>query len=143
VWEAITSGDLPGADHDSNIDVPTLKSKARQAGKALQKFVRVFPIGQPRAWLYRGQQAWLSGRQGTAQKAWQKSLVTAKRLSMPYEQGLAHLEIGRHVPASGKSLTAREQHLAQAHDIFTKLGASPDLARVEQALQTGDWRLGY
>lgn len=135
VWEAILGSELAGSDHDSNIDVPTLKSKARQAGKALHKFARVFPIGQPRAWLYRGRRAWLLGRSGAAQKAWQKSLAAANQLSMPYEQGLARLEIGRHLPASGASLTAREQHLVQARDIFIKLGASPDLARVEQALQ--------
>jgi hypothetical protein len=57
---------------------------------------------------------------------------------MPYERGLAHLEIGQHLPASGASLTAREQHLAQAWGIFIKLGASPDLARVEQAVQAAE-----
>jgi hypothetical protein len=46
---------------------------------------------------------------------------------MPYEQGLAHYEIGRHLPATDP---ARATHLSQAYAIFSQLNAAFDVARV-------------
>ena len=70
---------------------------AWQACKGLRGFARVFPFGQPRSWFFLGKYAWLAGKSGKAHKAWAKSMAYAEKLEMPYEQGLAHFEIGRHL----------------------------------------------
>jgi hypothetical protein len=95
------------------------------------RFAQVFPIGQPRAWLWRGLCDWLSGEPDKARTAWQKSLAAAERLAMPYEQGLAHYQIGLHLPLDA---AARRDHLNRAADIFTQLDTAYDFGRVQKAL---------
>jgi hypothetical protein len=107
----------------------SLLARAAQACAGLHAFARVFPIGGPQAWLRLGLVHWLSDRPADAQAAWQRSLATAEGLAMPYEQGIAHYELGRHL--SGPD---RLRHLTQAADLFTRLGAAYDLARTQLAL---------
>ncbi len=104
---------------------PGLDKLARKACKLARSFARVFPIGRPRALLWDGLYAWLAGKPARAQKAWQESLAAARDLEMAY------YEIGRH---AGVGDPARDEHLARARDIFDRLGAAYDLARVEEAL---------
>jgi hypothetical protein len=106
---------------------PGLPSWARRACAALQSYARVFPIGRPRALLWKGTLAWLSGKRRRAHTAWQESVAAAESLQMPYDQGLAHFEIGRHL-ADGDG--ARLSHLEQARDLFGALGVDrhPDSA---------------
>jgi len=109
---------------------------ASRAVKNMRSFARLFPIGQPRSWLYQGLYHWLDRKPAKAQKAWQKSLEHAKKLSMPYDQALAHFEIGRHItgqPARAND-NKRQAHLTQARDIFSELNAASNLASVEAAL---------
>lgn len=108
-----------------------LRTKAKEACKILSQFAHVFPIGQPLAWLWQGLYDWLTGQPAKAHKSWEKSLAVAERLAMPYEQGLAHYEIGRHL---GMEDPARRKHLQQAGEIFTRLNAVYDLGRVQRAL---------
>ncbi len=100
---------------------------ARQACKALHKFAGVFPIGQPRAWLWQGRYEWLAGQPAKAKQAWRKSLAAAKQLAMPYTVGMAHAELGRHLNADDPE---RKRHLDQAREIFARLGAADDLTWV-------------
>ena len=123
LWEADQSTQA-GAAED-------LGGLAWQACQALHRYARVFLIGQPRAWLFQGRLEWQTGRPARAFKAWHKSLAMAQRLSMPYEQGLAHYEIGRHLaPADPR----RPVHLDQARAIFTGLNAGYDLAQTQAVL---------
>jgi class 3 adenylate cyclase/tetratricopeptide (TPR) repeat protein len=108
-----------------------LSKAARQVCTAFLRFAQVFPIGQPRAWLWRGLCDWLSGEPDKARTAWQKSLAAAERLAMPYEQGLAHYQIGLHLPLDA---AARRDHLNRAADIFTQLDTAYDFGRVQKAL---------
>lgn len=58
----------------------------------------------------------------------------AKRSSWratPHDQGRLHEEIGRHLPDRDP---ARRQHLEHARDLFERIGATYDLARVAEAL---------
>jgi hypothetical protein len=111
-----------------------LANAARQACQALHRYARTFPIGQPRAWLAQGLYEWLRGRPAQAHKAWHKSMGAAERLAMPYDRALAHYEIGRHLDPAA---TARQFHLSRAHETFTQLNAAYDLARTNEAMQTG------
>lgn len=103
-----------------------LARAAFKACNALHHYAQIFPIGQPRAWLWHGLYQWAAGREAHAYKAWRKSLEAAERLLMPYDQGLAHYEIARHAGGS-----QRRRHLTRAGEIFAQLGASDDLARVQ------------
>ena len=105
------------------------KEPARRACKALIKYARVFPIGQPRAYLWQGVFEWMAGRPRLAQELWQKSLSSSKKLDMPYAQGLACYEIGRRLPVGDP---ARGEYLAQAEEIFTKLEATYDMKRLRE-----------
>lgn len=101
-----------------------LKTKARRACSALRKFARVFPIGEPQAWLWWGWFHRLNGHTLLACRAWRRSLAAAERLVMPYEQGQAHAALAGCLPASNP---ARSWHAGQATDIFTRLEARYDL----------------
>jgi hypothetical protein len=120
LWEA-NNGQPPAE--------PTLLAqRARRACHDLRQYAHVFPIGQPRAWLWQGLYEWLAGKPDKARKAWHKSLAAAEPLAMLYEQGLAHYAIGRHA-----SLPERQHHLARACAIFAQLGTASELARAETA----------
>jgi hypothetical protein len=99
---------------------------AGQAVKALKQFARAFPFAGPRALLWEGAYAWQAGRPGQARAAWAKGLDAAEKLAMPYEQGLLHDAIGRHLPPDDP---ARAEHLRRAAEFFAALGAGWDLAR--------------
>ncbi|MCB9102211.1 MAG: AAA family ATPase [Anaerolineales bacterium] len=108
------------------------KNAARRACRALRKYAKVFPIGQPRANLWQGRFEWLSGRLLLAGELWRRSLALAEQYQMPYDQGLAHYEIGRHLPLDDP---IRTQHLLQAERLFLDLGATYDFERVREALE--------
>ena len=112
---------------------PDLDKLARKACKLARGFARVFPIGRPRALLWGGLYEWLTGNTARAHKAWQESLVAARSLEMPYDEGLAHYEIGRHAEIGDP---ARDEHLTRACEDFERLDAAYDLARAQEALST-------
>ena len=109
----------------------TAARPARQARAALRRFARTFRTARPRAWLYEGLAAHHVGRRRRAVAAWNKSLNMAERLAMPYEQGRAHYELGRHLPPGHP---ARQEHLPQACEIFTGIGASHEWTLVQAAM---------
>jgi hypothetical protein len=115
-----------------------LKSSAQQTCKALHKFVWGYPLGETRAWLYQGWYEWLVNRPAKAWAAWQKSLTAAERLKMPYDQGRAHYQLGRHCwpEKNGADNRQRQDHLRRACEIFTELDAACDLAQAQAAYQS-------
>jgi predicted ATPase/DNA-binding SARP family transcriptional activator len=117
--------------------IQNLKSEARQACRAMHAFAQIFLFAQPRAWLYQGLYDWLAGKPVEAHRAWRKSYAAAERLSMPYEQGQAHYEIGRHLLPQQKTEEglSRENHLQRACQIFANLEAAYNLAQAEAALE--------
>ena len=115
---------------EAGYEWPKLKQRARQAVKALNSFARTFPIGRPAAGLYHGLYEWRRNRPRRAQRAWDKALAVAEELAMPYEIGRLHYEIGRHLPGDP---TAAD-HLQQASDIFSQLGATHELNQAQAAL---------
>jgi len=129
-WYLSRGGQHDDLTHNERAD---LERATLRACSALRRFARVFPIGEPRLWLCQGQHEWLAGRPVRAQRAWQKSLAAAERLEMPYEQGRAHYEIGRH--GSGQE---RHHHLTRACDIFADLGTSYELSSTQAMLSQSD-----
>ncbi len=115
VWEA----------HNDRHDPVVVQAKAWC--KTMFQFATQYPFAQPRAWAQQGWAYWLRGRQSRAFTSWEKSLKMAYLLNMPYEQARTHYEIGRHLALDNPK---RREHLQQAEDLFTRLGASFDLERV-------------
>ncbi|HEX6387021.1 MAG TPA: adenylate/guanylate cyclase domain-containing protein [Anaerolineae bacterium] len=108
-----------------------LKKQASLANKALKSFARRFPIGRPRSLLYQGRSIWLAGQVDKAHKLWQEALAASEQLQMPYELGLSHYEIGRHLTGDDP---ARQQHLTQAVAIFSRLGATRQQVQAKAVL---------
>jgi tetratricopeptide (TPR) repeat protein len=102
---------------------------ATRACRQLRRYTRVFVIGQPRLGIRAGTHAWLSHKPTQARAAWAKGLVAAQKLQMPYDEGLAHYEIGRHATQA-----ERQTHLQKALTIFEVLGARYDAERVKGEL---------
>jgi hypothetical protein len=117
LWEA--------GDHDA-------ARPARQACAALRQYARAIPIARPRAWLWQGLGAHLSGHHRAGLAAWRKSLAAAERLAMPCEQGRAHYQPGRHLPPGDP---ARLGHLTRAGEIFADIGTLYELAHVQAVMQ--------
>jgi class 3 adenylate cyclase/tetratricopeptide (TPR) repeat protein len=111
LWETKDSGDM--------------RRVARHACRDLRSFARIFPIGKPRARLWQGRLAQLSGRTEWAQAAWRAGLASAERLGMPFEAALAHAELSRH----GAGEPQRQWHLEQAQTLLHKLGVAEDPTR--------------
>jgi serine/threonine protein kinase/tetratricopeptide (TPR) repeat protein len=122
LWE---SGQLP-ADQRGNVI-----QQAKRTRPITGKYASLFPVGEARNWLWVGLYDWLSGNKERANQAWQKSLAAAERLQMAFELGLAHYEIGRHLPTSD---AARQSHLQNAAEIFERLGAKDHLAKTNAAI---------
>ena len=109
----------------TNKDSGDTRRAARRACRDLRSFARIFPIGKPRARLWQGRLAQLSGRTEWAQAAWRAGLALAERLGMPFEAALAHSELSQH--AAGEPL--RHWHLEQAQTLPYKLGVADDPTR--------------
>jgi class 3 adenylate cyclase len=110
---------------ETNNDSSDTSRVARHACRDLRRFARIFPIGKPRARLWQGRLAHLSGRREWAQAAWRASLAAAERLGMPFEAALAHSELSRH----GAGEPQRQWHLEQAQLLLQKLDIADDPTR--------------
>nr|MBA3531412.1 serine/threonine-protein kinase PknK [Ardenticatenales bacterium] len=126
LWEGKVAAAVPAST------LPTLQATARQACTALREFARVFPVAEPRSWLWQGSYEWLAGSPQMAWRAWRKSLAIAQRLGMRYEEALARYEIGRHLPTSDPE---RAQQLELACETFLGQNATFEFARTQRAAQ--------
>ncbi|EPX57195.1 hypothetical protein D187_006949 [Cystobacter fuscus DSM 2262] len=123
VWEQHQAVERPG--------VQSPVREAREACKALRAFGRAFAFGAPFSLLFDGLEAWLSGRARAARRNWRRCIERSRALEMPYEEGRAWLELGRHL-ALGEP--GRRTQLLRAREFFAELGAVDDLLRVEAEL---------
>lgn len=114
-----------------------MQALALQGVEMLARYARFNPEGKPRALMYRGWSDWLLGKKRSARQLWQQALDTAIDLAMPYEQGCAALEIGRHMAHGSPQAT---QYLRQALTAFRRIGAMVEVGRVRVLL--GDERDG-
>ena len=97
----------------------------------MHRFAGRFLLGRPHADIWDGLLVWIDGRRGRAMRHWQRAITLTERLHMPFERGLAHLEIGRHLPANTND---RQYHLDLAADLFERLACAGELARVRVEL---------
>jgi tetratricopeptide (TPR) repeat protein len=114
---------------DAREVVADLARRSQQACRLGTRFSLIFPIGVPNAWLAWGRYHSLLGRPGQALQAWHRSLAAAERLVMPFEQGRAHYQIGRHGAGDQRKL-----HLQRAIELFAQVDAYYDLALAQTDL---------
>ncbi|APR83966.1 Serine/threonine protein kinase [Minicystis rosea] len=103
---------------------------ADQGVRGAEAFAKVFPIGKPFALLWRGLRHQLAGRPDKARRLWESCRAEAERMSLPYEEGRALLELGRHLPPGHPD---RRPLLARASAIFERLSTVPDQQRADEA----------
>jgi len=111
-------------------------TERQQMIKAAQALTReLLRAGSPtikmRGWHSRGLCQAQSGHLNPAFQSWRKYLAIAERLTMPYESGVAHYEIGRHL---SKDDPARQEHLVRAHALFEQINATYERGQTEAAL---------
>lgn len=100
---------------------PQRGQMVQQALQRQQAFARVYPVGQPGAWLTAGRWAWENGRFPQAHQLWQQSLTAAQKLGMAYDTARAHWVIGHYLPSETGE---RAAHLQQAEQLFERLGVA-------------------
>lgn len=128
---------MTGSTNDSVLidDLPKLTAIASEWIEKLLQFGKVYAVAMPRALLLRGQLLMLTGRgNGKARAATaqlRKSLACARKQLMPYDEGLALYELGKHAAHPSDGL----RYLTQALDNFTRTGAVYDQKRAEQQIE--------
>ncbi len=109
------------------------KALAARGVRTLKDFARRCPVAKPQALVWSGLHSWLRGKHGKARKIWTEARELAAAMDMPYEEGLALLELGRH---ASRGDHARTEHLERARAIFLELGANYDAACAQAALES-------
>lgn len=121
LWERALLG--KGGDPQT---LTSLREAALGTCSWLRGFAKLFPLARSRAWRYRGNALWLSGRSAVARRAWQRALVEARALGLAYDEGLALVELASHDAGP-----ERHAQLEAARTIFRYCNAGHDLGRVE------------
>ena len=104
-------------------DKASLAKLSKKACRALDRYARMFPMGQPAACLCQGIDQWLSGRKSAALRSWRTGLSAAERLRMPYSQALVHCEIVRYLPPDDPQ---RSHHIESARNLLERQGVEYD-----------------
>lgn len=107
---------------------PDVRARAAEAIERAGRYAGVFPVGRPRVRTLEGRHQWLLGKHDAAFRSWRRALAAAQELSMSYEEGLAHYEIGRHLEQDDGSRVA---HFDEARAVFSQLHAAQALASLE------------
>jgi tetratricopeptide (TPR) repeat protein len=126
-WEKGISIDLPGWRTRSELN-RTLASILR----ALSKYRRTFPIGEPSLLYHRGCRRWINRNHEAAIRDWQASARAARGLGMPWDEALALREIGNR---SGGAI--RRANLGNALALFEASHAIYDAMVTKRMLEEG------
>ena len=105
--------------------LPELPEWRRLARRNLQRFSRIYPIGQPRLWMRIGEEAARRGEPRDAVRALRKSVAAARRLSMPYDEACAASALARLLPPGAPE---RERLEARNRELLDGLGLTADAA---------------
>ena len=96
-----------------------LRTAARSACDDLSRFARVFPMARSAALRLRARQERLEGQRARARAHLDDSIARARRHRMPYDEGLAYLELAEAEEQPGR---AQARHTT-ANALFAKIGA--------------------
>jgi tetratricopeptide (TPR) repeat protein len=96
VVEVYLRGYEQGMGHGDASSPPPSEPLVQKALDALELHAKTFPTGQPRLALWRGLEAWLSGKPPRAIERWERGLERARALGMPGEVALLEAELRSH-----------------------------------------------
>lgn len=96
-----------------------LMEQAKLCIKIMKAYARVFTVGESLVHRYTAWVEWYSGRPEKAYQAWRVAADKARTFPMNYEEGLANLELARHLPVDGEERRARYE---QARSAFARGG---------------------
>jgi tetratricopeptide (TPR) repeat protein len=105
------------------------RQQALRACAAAERHARLFPVARPAALRHRGWAEALKGRREEAIARWTRALELACSLRIPYEEALAHYELGRHGDPGSPQ---RGEHLARARRLFAQIGCADYLRRIDE-----------
>jgi predicted ATPase/DNA-binding SARP family transcriptional activator len=102
---------------------------ATDAVGVLRGFAAGCPVAEARSLRVDGLRQWQARRRPRAVRAWRRSLDAARRLDLPYDEAMAHLQLGRHLRPTEVTPGGwgREEHLARSRELLTALGTEPAL----------------
>lgn len=107
--------------------VGDLPKQAEKRWKAMAAWSRLYRIGWPFAWWFRGHQHFLLARQTDAWAAWDRGLGEAVALGMPVYEGLLSLTLSKHGPRSHQ-----RNHRFRARALFLSSQAMWHVRQVDQ-----------
>ncbi len=100
-----------------------LRGRLRLAVKTARTFGGIFPFGAAVGEYWSAVEAWLDGHRRLAFALWRRAIAVAERNGQSYEQGLAHRDLGRHLPDGPE----RDGHAVRGRALLQQCGATPDL----------------
>ncbi len=116
-------------------DKHRIESITRWVSNELQRQAKIFPVIEPRACLWSGIHRATEGDLKRGRASVTKSLETARRMGMPFDQALAHHHLALlHTDDRDR----RRAHLLRAKELFGKLSAAFWLASTERELTAVD-----
>lgn len=110
---------------------PAARALAELGGKHLKRFALSFPFGRPRALLWRGTRAMISGKARKARRLWERADKSAESFELPYDRALIAFERARWVAAE----ELRDRELGEVKQRFQTLSATGDAARCEALIK--------
>lgn len=91
-----------------------------------------YPVFRPRVALWQARYDWYTGRKDKAFNQWKRAAKLARHYQLPYDEAVAHLEIGRHLPPGS---AVRHTHLQTALQIFDELEAQFDSQQTQKLIE--------
>ncbi|MBO9539124.1 AAA family ATPase [bacterium] len=116
---------------------PELVQGVREMARQLHPIVALQKTNRPFAFILLGRAEWQTGRRKHAQKLWRMALKLATREQNSYVMGLAHLELGRHLPHGKRSRAKHLRcacdrlHLSEAEVVSPLFGREPGVATAQ------------
>jgi class 3 adenylate cyclase/tetratricopeptide (TPR) repeat protein len=117
----------------SAAETKALAVQIEQVLASMKKSTHILSYCKPQTGLLQGIYLHGAGKQRQALRVWRQSLALAEQMAMPYDQGLLHAQIGKHLAAEDPQ---RHHHLARADELFAAVGANYDRRAVQTLLPT-------
>lgn len=89
----------------------------KRACLTLTKAARIFPVARPLAALHVGLASLLAGKYRRAIGLWQRGILLAHEMSLPYHQGRLHRALADNLPAGDPR---QGEHSTQAHLLISE-----------------------
>jgi tetratricopeptide (TPR) repeat protein len=91
-----------------------LVKSAKLSLKIMKAYARVFTVGEPVVYRYKGWIEWYAGEKEKAYHSWRTAVEKAIPIPMYYEEGLSYLALARHQPAENPERLANFEKAREA-----------------------------